>query len=789
MKTRLLITASLLVAAAAQAQISIVVSNATTDQVALGAAYVQDFNPLPASGSATWTDNTTLKGWYANLTSGQVSTGNMVVTSPSIISAVTVGAVGTSATLNSLGSSGSSNRALGGTPSAYITGTANIFSSKSVNAVLRFKNSTGSALTGMKVSYDTVATSTANKDAVAFAYRIFSAGTGTISTYFIETHRYLNPYNGTHDESMRTEFGRRVSSTNSWTCVVKDIAPTSGATRTDNLSFNLKDLALNPGDEIWLAWHIAKEDEQGSSDPATTTGIDNVTVSDFTVSRPGLPVIVTHPRPLAIATGLSRKASISVVAKGSSSLNYQWRKDGVNIPGATSATYAMVAVTSVFEGIYDCVVSTADGSVTSLPAKVNTYAKKTITTVNDVSFDAHSSGIPALRAAAGGTLADLYYPTSLPSGSVNVPAMIVIHGGGGNNGDKSDGREVKAAQELAARGWFVIAINYAMSSSSTQCWPYNLWDAKQAVRWLKQKADAGTYKIDKTKIGVCGFSWGCNMGSMLAMTGPADDAGVNSSSLKVEPPDRGNAYDSYTNEVQCSAVWYGAADLPNYHQMNQFLDKTAWSDRTTYRRASPIHYPNPAAAPMLIAHGSADDDVWPSQTESTYFMQRSQGAKLESYLEVPGGQHSFGLYDTSKVQSGFPNPVDVRPETIGFFEKYLVETTERPAIIVEPVSKIADTGSTATFSVQAVGSPAPSFQWRKNGVAISGAVSSSYALSASAAGAGYYDVLVTNSAGAATSMAALLSVSGAVAPAAPVANADTATGNFNTPVTNPRSRQ
>ena len=74
-----------------------------------------------------------------------------------------------------------------------------------------------------------------------------------------------------------------------------------------------------------------------------------------------------------------------------------------------------------------------------------------------------------------------------------------------------------------------MVINYAMSSSSVQCWPNNLWDAKQAVRWLKQKADANTYKIDKTKIGVLGFSWGCNMASMLAMTGPADDVGVSSS--------------------------------------------------------------------------------------------------------------------------------------------------------------------------------------------------------------------------------------------------------------------
>lgn len=766
------------------AQVSIVANNPAINQVALGQTYVQDFDSLPASGSVPWSNNSTLRGWYANFTLGQVSTGNMVATSPSSISAVAVGAAGGAATLNSLGSSGSSDRALGGTPSAYTTGSSGIFSSKSVNAVLRVKNSTGGALTGMKVSYDTEGTSTSNKDAVSLAYRVFTAGSGTIDSWFLETHRYLNTYNGTYDESMRTEFGRRVSSTAGWVCVVKDIAPQTTSSRINSFSFNLRDLALNPGDEIWLVWHISKEDEQGTSDPITTTGIDNVKLTDFTVGRPGLPVIATHPRPLSIATGLNRDATLSVVAKGSG-LSYQWRKDGVNIAGATAATYVLTDVTSAAKGTYDVVVSNSSGAVTSLPAKVNTYAKKTVTSESDVSFSAYSTGNSELKAASGGTLCDLYYPSSLTNTSTRVPAMIVIHGGGGNNGDKIDSREVEAAQELAARGWFVIAINYAMSSSTVQCWPYNLWDAKQAVRWLKHRGATGTSiysRIDTNKIGVLGFSWGCNMGSMLAMTGPADDIGVSSSSLKVEPPLRGDSYDNYSTEVQCSAVFYGAADLPNYHQMNQFLDSTAWNNRTLYRRASPIRYPNPNAAPMFMVHGTADDDVWASQTESTYMMQRSVGARQESYLYVPGGEHSFGLYETTKVATGFPNPIDVRPETLGFFEKYLVESTERPTILAEPVSKIANSGASVTFSVQAVGSPAPSYQWRKDGTAISGATSETYVVTAGSGTAGFYDVLVSNSSGNLTSTAALLTSVGSGVNAAPVPVADTAKTSYQVAV-------
>lgn len=758
--------------------VRIVAENPVAGEVAVTGSYVQTFDSLPASGSVSWVDDTTINGWYANLTQGQVSTGAMTATAPGTVSAVTVGAVGTQATLNSLGGSGSSNRALGGTPSAYATGSSNLFSSKSVNVALRIKNASGGVLTGMKVAYDTVATATTASNGLAFAYKTFAAGTGTISSNFIETHEYLNTYNGVYSESMRTEFGRRISSTDGWTAVVKDIVPVAAASRTGTLTHVLRDLAVNPGDEVWLAWHIARENSG-----TTTTAIDNVAVSEFTVSRPMLPVITAHPRDLAIATGLLRDATLSVVARGSSTLSYQWRKNGVPILGGNAATYALTDVTSALEGVYDVVVSTTAGSVTSLQARVNSYGKKAITTVNDVSFAAYSSGISQLRAATGGTLCDLYYPTSLPTSTTKVPAVIVIHGGGGNNGDKSDTREIGAAQELAARGWFVMSINYAMSSSTVQCWPYNVWDAKQAVRWLKQKADAGTYNVDKTKIGVVGFSWGCNLGSMLAMTGPADDVGVSTSSLKIEPPARGNAYDAYSTDVQCAAVFYGATDLPNYHQMNQFLDSNAWDNRTLYRRASPINYPNASAAPMLMVHGSADDDVWQSQTEVTYHMQRTQGARLEPYLQVPGGEHSFGLYETSKIASGFPSPIDVRPETIGFLEKYLVEPGQRPAILAEPVSKTVAAGGSLTLTVRASGSPTPTFQWRKDGVAIAGATAATYTATAGGSTAGWYDAVVTNSAGSVTTTAALVAVSGAVTPVPPQAANDSATTPWNTAVT------
>src|SRR5207302_6522465 len=69
-------------------------------------------------------------------------------------------------------------------------------------------------------------------------------------------------------------------------------------------------------------------------------------------------------------------------------------------------------------------------------------------------------------------------------------------------------------------------------------------------------------------------------------------------------------------------------------------------------------------------------------------------------------------------------------------------------------------GQTATFSVTATGTAPLSYQWQKNGAAISGATSSTYTTPATTASdnGAQFTVVVSNSAGSATSNAAILTV-------------------------------
>ena len=86
--------------------------------------------------------------------------------------------------------------------------------------------------------------------------------------------------------------------------------------------------------------------------------------------------------------------------------------------------------------------------------------------------------------------------------------------------------------------------------------------------------------------------------------------------------------------------------------------------------------------------------------------------------------------------------------------------TAAPAIAAAPSSQTISPGSTVVFFAAATGTPAPSLQWQRNGTPIPGATQSTLVLTAAtAAQAGTYTCVATNSAGTVTSTAATLTVS------------------------------
>jgi hypothetical protein len=83
-----------------------------------------------------------------------------------------------------------------------------------------------------------------------------------------------------------------------------------------------------------------------------------------------------------------------------------------------------------------------------------------------------------------------------------------------------------------------------------------------------------------------------------------------------------------------------------------------------------------------------------------------------------------------------------------------------PVITAQPAPQIAGPGQPVTFTVSATtgGAPSLTYQWRKNGVNIAGAVAANYTIGSAAGAAGSYDVLVSNYLGTVASAAAVLTV-------------------------------
>jgi hypothetical protein len=166
-------------------------------------------------------------------------------------------------------------------------------------------------------------------------------------------------------------------------------------------------------------------------------------------------------------------------------------------------------------------------------------------------------------------------------------------------------------------------------------------------------------------------------------------------------------------------------------------------------------------------------------TSSEYISGTLVGYKL---VEIPLGA-SMGGYVYNKISvtgvlaappNGNYNMVMVLAEWNGF-EYIIVDwgnfpkresfgiIESAPVILTQPTSATISSGGNITFTASASGTPAPSYQWKKDGSLLAGATSSTYSISsATKSDAGIYTVVATNSVGSVASNAAALTVTATV---------------------------
>ncbi len=101
----------------------------------------------------------------------------------------------------------------------------------------------------------------------------------------------------------------------------------------------------------------------------TTNYVSTTAQRSLTVLPVGFPVFTLQPASQYVIA--HRTATFTAAATGNPAPTYQWRKNGANIPGATSATYAIPNVGFADAATYTVVATNSLGAATSASATLN----------------------------------------------------------------------------------------------------------------------------------------------------------------------------------------------------------------------------------------------------------------------------------------------------------------------------------------------------------------------------------------------------------------------------------
>jgi len=235
---------------------------------------------------------------------------------------------------------------------------------------------------------------------------------------------------------------------------------------------------------------------------------------------------------------------------------------------------------------------------------------------------------------------DAYLPQTLGPN----PAVILVHGGYWQSGDKAD--HVSLGKRLAAWGYAAFAINYRLAPEFP--FPAAPGDVQCAVAWVREHATK--YHVDPDRIAVLGTSAGGHLAAL---------AGLAAAPAAPPAPWQSSCGGLETNlQVQGIISCYGPLDLPFYAQEGEearrivttFLGRPCHMAPDLCRIASPIFYAVTDAPPTLLIHGTADEAVSYENSERMYTALQAVGVEV-TYLAVEGAGHGFiSQFDTPESQ-------------------------------------------------------------------------------------------------------------------------------------------
>ena len=469
--------------------------------------------------------------------------------------------------------------------------------------------------------------------------------------------------------------------------------------------------------------------------------------------------------------------SLDAQAGGVLPLAYQWTKNTTNLVGKTATNLVLLNVKTSDSGNYALVVTNNYGAVTSSIIALNVQAGPPVIFQAPQSLTKYVGGNPLFQVVAGGSVPLSYqwkFGTNVLAGQTNASLHLA-------NVQPADAGSYSVliansygSTNLTATLTLVQPANYAaavMANRPRAYWRMNETSGTVAADW------SGSY--DGTYVGIVTN----NVPSVQAPTYlgyETTNTGYQFSGGRayVETPALG-----FTNNTFTIAFWANPVSPQADSVPFMFTGGSTNGGFGVNLDGGPAlrhHYADNGPSGWWQSSGlEVSWDTWnyivlviePSQ--ATFYLDKGDGNGLQS--SVVAGTHvpmPFNLpcyiSRESRDMRYFKGPMD----EVALFDRALsasdvlslhtmaISGPLPPAIVKQPVPVTRYVGSSATFSIEAVGVPPLAYQWKTNGTPVAGATNGSLTLAnvqMAQNGIGC-SVTVSTSAGATNSEAAVLTV-------------------------------
>ena len=520
-----------------------------------------------------------------------------------------------------------------------------------------------------------------------------------------------------------------------------------------------------------------------------TCGSTNSAVAVLVVN--GMPVVVSQPAGTNVCPGSAVALSVSATGAG---LSYQWRQNGVAITGATATNLLISSASSTNAGNYDVVVTGTCGSTNSavavlvvngMPAVVSQPAGTNVCPGSAVALSVSATGAGLSYqwrqngvAITGATATNLLISSASSTNAGNYDVVVTGTCGSTNSAVAVlvvNGMPAVVSQPAGTNVCPGSAV--ALSVSATGAGLSYQWrqngvaiTGATATNLLISSAsstNAGNYDVVVT--GTCGST-----NSAVAVLG------VNGMPAVVSQPAGTNVCPGSAVALSVSAT---GAGLSYQWRQNGVAITGATATNLLISSASSTNAGNydvvvtgtcgstNSAVAVLVVNGMPAVVSQPAGTNvcpgsAVALSVSATGAGLSYQWRQNGvaitGATATNLLISSASSTNAGNYDVVVTGTCGSTNSAVavLVVNGMPAVVSQPAGTNVCPGSAVALSVSATGAGL-SYQWRQNGVAITGATATNLLISsASSTNAGNYDVVVTGTCGSTNSAVAVLGVNG-----------------------------